>query len=344
MPDETSTPKRLTPEEIAQRKAEQEERRRAREAARAGGGDARPAAAARPAAQPAAREEAATAAAPAAQAVAEEAESPAEVEAARTEAVDRAAEHHEPAARPSTAAVPTRGAAEAGATRAAPAARPAPAPREAAPAAPTPAAAGAAPPMTRREFLYYIWGASMVLLTAQATGAILWFALPRFKAGEFGGEFPVDIARLPQPDSGPVAYNEGKFWLVNVGPEAAQQKQTQGDSAQGASPGVMALYKVCTHLGCLYKWVDLNNRYECPCHGSKFNLNGTWIEGPAPRNLDRFVIRAVDANGNTLAETVAGDPSAATGGQVPGSPIEIPPGTTQLIVDTGARIRGATHA
>jgi cytochrome b6-f complex iron-sulfur subunit len=198
--------------------------------------------------------------------------------------------------------------------------------------------------MTRREFLYYIWGASMALLTAQATGAVLWFALPRFRAGEFGGAFNVDIARVPAPDSGPVAYNEGKFWLVNIGPEAAQQAQSAGDSQQGLNPGVMALYKVCTHLGCLYKWVDLNNRYECPCHGSKFNLNGTWIEGPAPRNLDRFIVKAVDGSGNVLAETPVGDPDAPAGGPVPGTAIEIPPGTAQLIVDTGNRIKGANHA
>lgn len=198
--------------------------------------------------------------------------------------------------------------------------------------------------MTRREFLYYIWGASMALLTAEATGAILWFALPRFKAGEFGGTFTVDVAKLPQPDSGPVSYNEGKFWLVNIGPQAAQKKQARGNSPQGTKPGIVALYKVCTHLGCLYKWVDLNNRFECPCHGSKFNLNGTWIEGPAPRNLDRFVIRAVDASGNILAETSIGDPDTAASGPVPGDPIEIPPGTVQLIVDTGKRVKGASHA
>lgn len=184
----------------------------------------------------------------------------------------------------------------------------------------------------------------MALLTAEAAGAILWFALPRFKAGEFGGTFTLDVARLPQPDSGPVPYNEGKFWLVNIGPQAAQKKQTRGNSSQGTRPGIVAFYKVCTHLGCLYKWVDLNNRFECPCHGSKFNLNGTWIEGPAPRNLDRFVIRAVDANGNVLAETPIGDPDAAASGPVPGDPIEIPPGTAQLIVDTGKRVKGASHA
>jgi len=71
--------------------------------------------------------------------------------------------------------------------------------------------------MSRREFLYYIWAASMALFLAETGGAILWFAIPRFKAGEFGGTFELDVAEVPTADSGPVAYDEGRFWLVNIG-------------------------------------------------------------------------------------------------------------------------------
>jgi cytochrome b6-f complex iron-sulfur subunit len=334
MAEETSTPRRLTPEEIARRKAEQEARRRAREAAKAGGGGA----SATVAGTTLSAEEM------------ERRRAEAEAQRAAREGATASAVSPEPVVAPAPAEPAQPGVAAAAAPAvvarpapapAAPAARPAP---RAAPAEAATPPTTAAPGMTRREFLYYIWGASMALLTAEAAGAILWFAMPRFKAGEFGGTFTVDVARLPQPDSGPVPYNEGKFWLVNIGPQAAQKRQARGNSPQGTKPGIVALYKVCTHLGCLYKWVDLNNRFECPCHGSKFNLNGTWIEGPAPRNLDRFVIRAVDASGNVLAETPLGDPDAAASGPVPGDPIEIPPGTVQLIVDTGKRVRGASHA
>src|SRR5690348_2146582 len=72
-------------------------------------------------------------------------------------------------------------------------------------------------PMSRREFLYYIWAASMALFLAEAGGAILWFAVPRFKAGEFGGVFELDVTEIPAPDSGPVSYDAGRFWLVNIG-------------------------------------------------------------------------------------------------------------------------------
>ena len=67
--------------------------------------------------------------------------------------------------------------------------------------------------------------------------------------------------------------------------------------------GVAAIYKVCTHLGCIYDWNDANGRFECPCHGSKYRLDGRRIESPAPRSLDRFLVSAVDNDGNVLAES-----------------------------------------
>ena len=64
-----------------------------------------------------------------------------------------------------------------------------------------------------------------------------------------------------------------------------------------------ALYKVCTHLGCLYEWKDQTQRFECPCHGSKFRQDGRNIDGPATRDLDEFVVTAEDANGAVVDQT-----------------------------------------
>lgn len=49
--------------------------------------------------------------------------------------------------------------------------------------------------------------------------------------------------------------------------------------------GFYALSAVCTHLGCLTVWAPEQNQIACPCHGSKFNLEGVKIAGPAPRPL-----------------------------------------------------------
>jgi menaquinol-cytochrome c reductase iron-sulfur subunit len=43
---------------------------------------------------------------------------------------------------------------------------------------------------------------------------------------------------------------------------------------------------VCTHLGCYYAWNQQAGRFECPCHGSVFSMDGKVLGGPAPRPLD----------------------------------------------------------
>src|SRR5215813_8043892 len=70
--------------------------------------------------------------------------------------------------------------------------------------------------VSRREFLNYIWGASMVLLLGETTGALVWFMLPRFRAGEFGGVFALDPKTIPPVDSAPVLNSSGKYWLSNT--------------------------------------------------------------------------------------------------------------------------------
>jgi cytochrome b6-f complex iron-sulfur subunit len=52
-----------------------------------------------------------------------------------------------------------------------------------------------------------------------------------------------------------------------------------------APEGFFALQATCTHLGCLTAWKPDEDVIACPCHGSKFNKDGTKLAGPAPRAL-----------------------------------------------------------
>lgn len=60
------------------------------------------------------------------------------------------------------------------------------------------------------------------------------------------------------------------------------------------SDGFYAVSSVCTHLGCITQWKPDENKITCPCHGSKFNIDGSKIEGPAPRPLTHFAISLTD--------------------------------------------------
>lgn len=48
--------------------------------------------------------------------------------------------------------------------------------------------------------------------------------------------------------------------------------------------------KVCTHMGCILSLDPVNQKLNCPCHGSQFGLNGKVLSGPADDNLDVTVV------------------------------------------------------
>jgi cytochrome b6-f complex iron-sulfur subunit len=54
---------------------------------------------------------------------------------------------------------------------------------------------------------------------------------------------------------------------------------------------IYALKAVCTHLGCTPNWLEAEQKFKCPCHGSGFYKDGFNFEGPAPRPLERYAIR-----------------------------------------------------
>lgn len=53
---------------------------------------------------------------------------------------------------------------------------------------------------------------------------------------------------------------------------------------------LLALSQKCPHLGCRVPFCESSGRFECPCHGSIFDLGGEWIKGPSPRGMDRFAL------------------------------------------------------
>jgi len=54
--------------------------------------------------------------------------------------------------------------------------------------------------------------------------------------------------------------------------------------------GFYALFAKCTHLGCTPRWLPVEEKFKCPCHGSGYRKSGVNFEGPAPRPLERYRI------------------------------------------------------
>lgn len=51
------------------------------------------------------------------------------------------------------------------------------------------------------------------------------------------------------------------------------------------SGNIYSYSAVCKHLGCIIGWDDTNKRWQCPCHGSRYDINGKVLRGPTKRNL-----------------------------------------------------------
>lgn len=65
--------------------------------------------------------------------------------------------------------------------------------------------------------------------------------------------------------------------------------------------GFEAVSLECTHLGCMVE--ARNFGFECPCHGSRFDLDGVMLKGPAARDLRKLRVEKTD-DGNLHVFTI----------------------------------------
>ena len=167
-----------------------------------------------------------------------------------------------------------------------------PKPKKMAPPMPSkPAYAKPAPPApteeTRRGFMAVLFGSFLAIgFTCMAVVSAFWtLGLARFMfpniltepPNTFKVGFPSDFA----PDAVATKFKaQFGVWVVNTEYDGQQQ--------------ITALKSVCTHLGCTPNWLEGEQKFKCPCHGSGFYKDGINFEGPAPRPLERYAIRIAD--------------------------------------------------
>lgn len=66
--------------------------------------------------------------------------------------------------------------------------------------------------------------------------------------------------------------------------------------------GFCALSAVCTHLGCVTRYRPDDRIIACPCHGSRFSLEGEVLAGPAPRSLPWLELK-LNSRGRLIVDT-----------------------------------------
>lgn len=55
--------------------------------------------------------------------------------------------------------------------------------------------------------------------------------------------------------------------------------------------GLIALSRVCTHLGCLIEYHRTRQQLVCPCHAGVYDLDGTVVSGPPPKPLTAIPLK-----------------------------------------------------
>lgn len=142
------------------------------------------------------------------------------------------------------------------------------------------AAAGVA----RRSFLAICFDPLVLAFGFMAVTSQVWvLALARFMFPNVLVEPPTTF-KIGPPSDYPLGGVSTK-WLAARGVWIVHTDQYKGRNL------IYALASVCTHLGCTPNWLEGEQKYKCPCHGSGFYVNGINFEGPAPRPLERVGIK-----------------------------------------------------
>jgi Rieske Fe-S protein len=66
-----------------------------------------------------------------------------------------------------------------------------------------------------------------------------------------------------------------------------------GYAVKDAAGSVNVLAVNCSHLGCSVAFNQAGQSFDCPCHGSRFHVDGTVLRGPAAAPLSNLTFRQV---------------------------------------------------
>ncbi|HEX8036097.1 MAG TPA: ubiquinol-cytochrome c reductase iron-sulfur subunit [Ktedonobacterales bacterium] len=161
--------------------------------------------------------------------------------------------------------------------------------------------------ISRRQMLRRAVGATLGIVGLEAVAGTLAMLYPNLK-GQFGSvitlkskdKYPAAEQKQVALDSKGMFYeSSAKSYIMHLIAGGSTQFLLSGTDLQNTldsqnwvkdSDGTywLAMYQTCVHLGCKVPYRDDCNSFKCPCHGSHYNVDGEYLDGPAPRSLDRF--------------------------------------------------------
>lgn len=146
-------------------------------------------------------------------------------------------------------------------------------------------------PANRRSFLGLLGGIFIGLIgLVMGMASSIYAVFPAFSNKSKKASLWHSLKPLDQVPDGiskhSVTVNTQTGWAIS------QKEQTVWVVKEGQSLNVFSA--VCPHQGCTVN--QQAEEFVCLCHMSKWKTDGTKIDGPTPRNLDKLDHRVTDSN------------------------------------------------
>ncbi len=156
--------------------------------------------------------------------------------------------------------------------------------------------------ITRRDFFKKAGQGAVIIAIPAIAGSILEScnnnitnpAANSSSLSNVNGTYSNGIVKLSVDSSSPLA-KSGTAAMLNFSNGQLLVDHPSGNSFNALSP-------ICTHQGCLITNYDSgSSQFVCPCHGSRFNVTGGVVSGPAASPLQSYKVQFVS---NTLTVNV----------------------------------------
>jgi glycine/D-amino acid oxidase-like deaminating enzyme/nitrite reductase/ring-hydroxylating ferredoxin subunit len=93
---------------------------------------------------------------------------------------------------------------------------------------------------------------------------------------------------------------ESPFDFADLAPTEGKVMEWEGQKVGVFKDEIGTLHAVdagCSHMGCTVSWNQTEKSWDCPCHGTRYSVKGTVLNGPSDRNLTYLTHEILSENG-----------------------------------------------